>query len=212
MPDKKAVLAYSGGLDTSCILKYLQEEGYEVVAYVADLGQSDDFSVVEQRAFATGASKVYVEDLRAEFVTEFVLPALAGNAVYENRYLLGTSLARPLIARRHVEIALSEGADTVAHGATGKGNDQVRFELGYAALAPHLKVLAPWKEPAFLARFSGRSDLLRYAPCSSPKSSAKIPSSSREMPLALPSEAMGGASRSRASASFGTEPSFAIFS
>jgi hypothetical protein len=111
----------------------------------------------------TGASKVYVEDLRREFVTDFIFPAIAGNAVYENRYLLGTSLARPVIAKRQVEIALKEGAEYVAHGATGKGNDQVRFELAYAALAPRLKVIAPWKEREFLQRFRGRSDLLAFA-------------------------------------------------
>ncbi|MDX1383411.1 MAG: argininosuccinate synthase [Thermoanaerobaculia bacterium] len=163
MSDQKVVLAYSGGLDTSCILKYLQEKGYEVIAYVADLGQGDDFEVVERRALATGAASVHVEDLRRDFVVEFVLPALAGNALYENRYLLGTSLARPLIARKQVEIALAAGADTVSHGATGKGNDQVRFELAYAALAPHLQIFAPWKDREFLNRFKGRRDLLRYA-------------------------------------------------
>jgi argininosuccinate synthase len=163
MSDKKVVLAYSGGLDTSCILKYLQEKGFDVVAYVADLGQADDFSLVAQRARDTGASSVYVEDLRRDFVVDFVYPALAGNAIYENRYLLGTALARPLIARRQVEIALAEGAGWVSHGATGKGNDQVRFELAYAALAPHLQVLAPWKDAEFLERFKGRTDLLAYA-------------------------------------------------
>ena len=158
-----AVLAYSGGLDTSCILKYLQEQGCDVIAYVADVGQLDDFDHVAERARATGASKVYVEDLREDFLAEFVFPALAGNAFYENRYLLGTALARPLIARRQVEIAIREGADVVSHGATGKGNDQVRFELAYAALAPQLRIFAPWKDAEFLARFKGRSDLLRYA-------------------------------------------------
>ena len=158
-----AVLAYSGGLDTSCILKYLQEQGRDVIAYVADVGQLDDFDLVAERARATGASKVYVEDLREDFLTEFVFPALSGNAFYENRYLLGTALARPLIARRQVEIAIREGADVVSHGATGKGNDQVRFELAYASLAPQLRIFAPWKDAEFLARFKGRSDLLRYA-------------------------------------------------
>ena len=163
MATEKAVLAYSGGLDTSCILKFLQERGYEVIAYIADVGQEDDFEEVSERALSTGASQVFVEDLRESFVTEFVFPALAGNAFYENRYLLGTALARPLIARRQVEIALREGAGTVAHGATGKGNDQVRFELAYAALAPHLRIMAPWKDAEFLDKFKGRSDLLRYA-------------------------------------------------
>ena len=163
MATEKAVLAYSGGLDTSCILKFLQERGYEVIAYIADVGQKDDFEEVSERALSTGASQVFIEDLRESFVTEFVFPALAGNAFYENRYLLGTALARPLIARRQVEIALREGAGTVAHGATGKGNDQVRFELAYAALAPHLRIMAPWKDAEFLDKFQGRSDLLRYA-------------------------------------------------
>ena len=119
MSEKKVVLAYSGGLDTACILKDLQEQGYEVIAYVADVGQQDDFYDVSERAKATGASKVFVEDLKRDFVTEFIFPAIAGNAVYENRYLLGTALARPVIARRQVEIALAEGAGAVSHGATG---------------------------------------------------------------------------------------------
>ncbi len=163
MTKQKVVLAYSGGLDTACILKDLLERGYDVIAFVADVGQQEDFNVVAERARATGASKVYVENLQHDFVKEFIFPAIAGNAVYENRYLLGTSLARPVIARRQVEIALDEGAYAVAHGATGKGNDQVRFELAYAALAPKLKVIAPWKERDFLNRFQGRSDLLAYA-------------------------------------------------
>lgn len=163
MSKQKVVLAYSGGLDTACILKDLQERGYEVIAYVADVGQQEDFDDVAERAKATGASKVFVEDLKKDFVTEFIFPAIAGNAVYENRYLLGTSLARPVIARRQVEIARAEGAGAVSHGATGKGNDQVRFELAFAALAPDLEIIAPWKDPDFLARFQGRSDLLEYA-------------------------------------------------
>ena len=162
MAKQKVVLAYSGGLDTVCILKDLLERGYDVIAYVANVGQIEDFDLVAERAKAIGASKVFVEDLKREFVTEFIFPAIAGNAVYENRYLLGTALARPVVARRQVEIALAEGADAVAHGATGKGNDQVRFELAYAALAPRLKVIAPWKEREFLDRFQGRTDLLAY--------------------------------------------------
>jgi argininosuccinate synthase len=159
----KVVLAYSGGLDTACILKTLQQRGLEVIAYVADVGQQEDFDDVARRALETGASQVFVEDLKREFVTDFIFPAIAGNAIYENRYLLGTALARPVIARRQVEIALREGAGSVAHGATGKGNDQVRFELAFAALGPRLQVIAPWKEPEFLERFAGRKDLLAFA-------------------------------------------------
>ncbi len=163
MPNEKVVLAYSGGLDTACILKTLIQQGYDVIAYVADVGQQEDFEEVADRARRTGAVEVFVEDLNHEFVTDFIFPAIAGNAVYENRYLLGTSLARPVIAKRQVEIALDTGAGSVAHGATGKGNDQVRFELAFAALAPRLNIIAPWKDPAFLARFQGRSDLLAFA-------------------------------------------------
>ncbi|MCK5797850.1 MAG: argininosuccinate synthase [Deltaproteobacteria bacterium] len=159
---KKLVLAYSGGLDTSVILKLLCQEGYEVIAYVANVGQIEDYDTLIERAKATGATKVVVADLRREFVTDFIFPAIAANAVYESRYLLGTALARPLIARRQVEIAIDEGADFISHGATGKGNDQVRFEFAFAALAPQLKVIAPWKDRAFLDRFKGRSDLLRF--------------------------------------------------
>jgi argininosuccinate synthase len=160
---KKVVLAYSGGLDTACILKDLLMRGYDVIAYVADVGQQEDFDEVAGRALETGASAVFVEDLKRDFVTEFIFPAIAGNAVYENRYLLGTALARPVIARRQVEIALREGATAVAHGATGKGNDQVRFEMAFAALGPRLEVISPWKERAFLDRFQGRPDLLAFA-------------------------------------------------
>jgi argininosuccinate synthase len=160
---QKVVLAYSGGLDTACILKVLQQRGFDVIAYVANVGQHEDFDELAERALRTGASRVFVEDLRREFITDFIFPAIAGNAVYENRYLLGTSLARPVIARRQVEIARKEGAEFVAHGATGKGNDQVRFELAYAALAPRLGVIAPWKEREFLQRFRGRGDLLAFA-------------------------------------------------
>lgn len=163
MGDKKVVLAYSGGLDTSVILKWLSGKGYDVVCFVANVGQQDDFDAVGQKALDTGASKVYVEDLRQEFVTDFIFPALRGNAIYEGRYLLGTSLARPLIAKRHIEIAKKEKAEYVAHGATGKGNDQVRFELAYYALNPKIKVISPWKDPEFLSEFKGRTDLIEYA-------------------------------------------------
>jgi argininosuccinate synthase len=161
--NKKLVLAYSGGLDTSVLLKWLLNEGYDVICFVGNVGQVDDFAAVEKKALETGASKVYVEDLRKELVTDYIFPALGGNAIYEGRYLLGTSLARPLLAKAQVEIAEKEGAGYVAHGSTGKGNDQVRFELAYYALNPEIKVVSPWKDPKFLAQFEGRSDLLEYA-------------------------------------------------
>jgi len=159
----KVVLAYSGGLDTSVILHHLKAQGHEVIAYIADVGQDDDFEVAANRAREIGAVDVCIEDLKRPFVTDYIFPAIAGNAIYENRYLLGTSLARPIIAERHVEVALKHGAEYLSHGATGKGNDQIRFEFAYAALAPKLKVIAPWKDKAFLTQFKGRSDLLAYA-------------------------------------------------
>ncbi len=160
---KKVILAYSGGLDTSCILKWLVDKGYDVVAYIADVGQQEDFEAARQKALKVGASKVYVEDLKKEFVTDFIFPAIKANAIYEGRYLLGTSLARPLIAKRQMEIAAKENAEYVSHGATGKGNDQVRFELAYYALNPKIKIISPWKDPEFLSRFKGRTDLINYA-------------------------------------------------
>ena len=159
----KVVLAYSGGLDTSVILKWLIERGYEVIAYVADVGQDDDFAAVEKKALKVGAAKVYIKNLREEFVTDYIFPALKANAMYENRYLLGTALARPLIAKHQIRIAEMEKANIVSHGATGKGNDQVRFELSYYALNPKIKVLAPWKTQEFLDQFKGRTDMLNYA-------------------------------------------------
>lgn len=159
----KVILAYSGGLDTSVILKWLIDEGYEVIAYIADVGQDDDFDDVREKALKIGASKVYIKDLKKEFVTDYIFPALKANALYENRYLLGTALARPLIAKYQIEIADQEKAAFVSHGATGKGNDQVRFELSYYALNPKIKVLAPWKQKAFLEQFKGRTDMLNYA-------------------------------------------------
>src|SRR6201990_2631070 len=157
---KKIVLAYSGGLDTSVMLHCLKAKyGCEVVCYCADVGQGEELAGLEEKARATGASKLYVEDLRREFVEEYVWPAVKANALYEGVYLLGTSLARPVIAKRQIEIARREGADAVAHGATGKGNDQVRFELTYYALEPDIKVVAPWRE----GEFKGRSDLIAYA-------------------------------------------------
>lgn len=158
----KVVLAYSGGLDTSVIVRWLIETyDCEVIAYVADVGQKEELDGIEKRAKETGASKVYVEDLREEFVRDFVFPALRANAVYEGTYLLGTSLARPLIAKRQVEIARLEGAEAVCHGATGKGNDQVRFEITYAALAPELTVISAWKDPHW--PFKSRQSMLEYA-------------------------------------------------
>ncbi|HEX15574.1 MAG TPA: argininosuccinate synthase [Deltaproteobacteria bacterium] len=157
---KKVVLAYSGGLDTSVILKWLQERyGCEVIAYCADIGQAEDLEEIRRKALATGASKVYIDDLREEFARDFVFQALKANAVYEGGYLLGTSIARPLIAKGQMRVAKEEGADAVAHGATGKGNDQVRFELTYYYFDPDIKVIAPWRE----WEFRSRSDLVAYA-------------------------------------------------
>src|SRR5580693_5323623 len=156
----KIVLAYSGGLDTSIIIPWLKENySYNVIAMVGDVGQGDDIDAVVEKAYATGSSKVVVEDLREEFLTGYVFPALRAGAVYEHKYLLGTSLARPVIAKHQVEVALREGATAVAHGCTGKGNDQVRFELTYQALAPELKVIAPWREWSL----KSREDCLDYA-------------------------------------------------
>jgi len=156
----KVVLAYSGGLDTSVILTWLKEEkGLDVVAYIADVGQAEEVEEAAEKAKRTGACAVYVEDLKEEFVRDFVFPAVQANAVYEGTYLLGTALARPLIAKRHVEIARRENAEYVSHGATGKGNDQCRFEITFQALEPSLQIIAPWRE----WDFRGRSDLMDYA-------------------------------------------------
>lgn len=156
----KIVLAYSGGLDTSVILKWLAEKyDAEIIAYVADVGQGEDLEEVREKAIKTGASKVYIEDLTEEFVSDFVFPAIKANAIYEGVYLLGTSLARPLIAKRQIEIAQEEKAFAVSHGSTGKGNDQVRFELTYYALDPHIQVIAPWRE----WDLNSRTALLAYA-------------------------------------------------
>lgn len=160
---EKVVLAYSGGLDTSVILKWLLNKGYEVIAYIADVGQDEDFEAIKKKALACGASKAYVEDIKGEFAEEYIFSAIKAGAIYEDRYLLGTSLARPVIAKKHVEIALKEKAKYVAHGATGKGNDQVRFELTVAALAPALKTIAPWKMREFIDQFKGRTDLINYS-------------------------------------------------
>ncbi len=157
---KKVVLAYSGGLDTSVIIKWLIEHyGCEVIAFAADLGQGEELAPLREKAIKTGASKIYIEDLKEEFVRDFVFPMLRANAVYEGSYLLGTSIARPLIAKQQIEIAAKEKADAVSHGATGKGNDQVRFELTYYSLQPGIRVIAPWRE----WDFKSRSDLIAYA-------------------------------------------------
>ena len=156
----KIVLAYSGGLDTSVMLRWLKEKYQcEIICYCADLGQGAEMDGLEEKAKATGASKLYIEDLREEFVRDYVWTSVKANAVYEGVYLMGTSLARPVIAKRQIEIARKENADAVAHGATGKGNDQVRFELTYYALQPDIKVIAPWRE----WEFGGRTDLIAYA-------------------------------------------------
>ncbi len=159
----KVILAYSGGLDTSVILKWLANKGFDVIAYVADVGQKEDFKAVEEKAYATGASKVYIEDLKKPLVTDYIFPALKANTIYEGTYMLGTSLARPIIAKRHIEIAKKEGTKYVAHGATGKGNDQVRFEFGYYMNMPDVKIISPWKDEEWLSQFEGRSDMLKYA-------------------------------------------------
>ena len=159
-PIKKTVLAYSGGLDTSIILRWLQEQyGCEVVTFTADLGQGEELDSVRTKAEAMGVSEIFIEDLREEFVRDYVFPMFRANALYEGLYLLGTSIARPLIARRQIEIAHQVGADSVAHGATGKGNDQVRFELGYYACDPDIRIIAPWRE----WDLASREDLVRYA-------------------------------------------------
>jgi argininosuccinate synthase len=157
---KKAVLAYSGGLDTSIIIPWLKETySCEVIAMIGDVGQQEDLDAARKKALATGASKATIEDLREEFITEYIWTTLRAGAVYEHKYLLGTSFARPVIAKRQVEVALAEGADAVAHGCTGKGNDQVRFELTYKALGPNLQILAPWRE----WKIASREDAIAYA-------------------------------------------------
>jgi argininosuccinate synthase len=158
---KKVVLAYSGGLDTSIIIPWIKENygGAEIVAYCGEVGQGDDLEAVKRKALATGATRCVVQDLREEFVRDYAFKALAAGAVYEDHYLLGTALARPLLAYHQVQVALQEGADALAHGATGKGNDQVRFEVTYGAFAPHLKVIAPWRE----WNIRSREDALAYA-------------------------------------------------
>jgi argininosuccinate synthase len=164
MAKNKIVLAYSGGLDTSVILTWLKETyDAEIITFTADIGQKDELDGLEEKALKTGASKVYIDDLREEFAKDFIYPMFQAGALYEGQYLLGTSIARPLIAKRMVEIALAEGATAIAHGATGKGNDQVRFELTAAALTPNIEVIAPWRDEAFRAAFPGRAEMIAYA-------------------------------------------------
>src|SRR5436853_1722602 len=159
----KIVLAYSGGLDTSVILRWLKENYQaEIIAFCADIGQEEELEGLEEKALRTGASKCYIDNLEEEFSRDFIFPMFQAGAIYEGQYFLGTSIARPLIARRMVEIARKERADAIAHGATGKGNDQVRFELTAAALAPELPVIAPWRDASFRAQFPGRAEMIRY--------------------------------------------------
>src|SRR5271156_1089530 len=159
----RIVVAYSGGLDTSVILKWIKDTyAAEVIAFCADIGQEEELEGLEEKALRTGASKCYVDDLQEEFARDFIFPMFQASALYENQYFLGTSIARPLIAKRMIEIARAEKADAVAHGATGKGNDQVRFELTVAALAPELRVIAPWRDASFRAQFPGRKEMIEY--------------------------------------------------
>jgi argininosuccinate synthase len=160
----KIVLAYSGGLDTSVILRWLKENYQaEIIAFCADIGQEDELDGLEAKALRTGASKCYIDNLQEEFARNFIFPMFQAGAIYEGQYFLGTSIARPLIAQRMVEIARLEKADAIAHGATGKGNDQVRFELAAAALAPELRVIAPWREERFRQQFPGRAQMIAFA-------------------------------------------------
>src|SRR5258708_20111049 len=159
----KIVLAYSGGLDTSVLLSWIQERYQaEMIAFCANMGQEEELKGLHKKARQTGATKVYIDDLREEFARDFIFSMIQAGAIYENQYFLGTSIARPLIAKRMVEIARREKADAIAHGATGKGNDQVRFELTAAALAPDLQVIAPWRDERYRAEFPGRQEMIDY--------------------------------------------------
>src|SRR5437762_13332918 len=160
----KIFLAYSGGLDTSIILRWLKDNFQaEIIAFCADIGQQEELDGLEEKAMHTGAAKCYIDNLQEEFARDFIFPMFQAGAIYEGQYLLGTSIARPLITKRMVEIALAEHADAIAHGATGKGNDQVRFELAAAALAPDLRVIAPWREERFRKQFPGRAEMIAFA-------------------------------------------------
>ncbi len=159
----KIVLAYSGGLDTSVLLSWIKEKyDAEMIAFCADIGQEEELKGLEKKALKTGASKIYIDDLQDEFARDFIFPMMQAGAIYENQYFLGTSIARPLIAKRMIEIAQKEKADAIGHGATGKGNDQVRFELTAAALAPDLRIIAPWRDASFRAQFPGRAEMIQY--------------------------------------------------
>jgi argininosuccinate synthase len=159
----KIVLAYSGGLDTSVLLSWIKEKyNAEMIAFCANIGQEEELKGLEKKAKATGASKIYIDDLQEEFARDFIFPMMQAGAIYENQYFLGTSIARPLIAKRMVEIAQAEKADAIGHGATGKGNDQVRFELTAAALAPELQIIAPWRDGTFRSQFPGRAEMIQY--------------------------------------------------
>jgi len=159
----KVILAYSGGLDTSVMVKWLTNKGYDVVAYIADVGQNKDLDALKEKALKTGASKIYIEDLKNELVENFIFQALKADAIYEGQYLLGTALARPLIAKKQVEIAKKEETSILAHGCTGKGNDQVRFELTWMQFMPDVTIISPWKDKEWLGQFKGRTDLIKYA-------------------------------------------------
>ena len=160
---EKVILAYSGGLDTSVMLKWLVNKNYDVIAYVADVGQNEEFNLIKEKALKTGASKVYIEDLKKEFVEKYIFEMLKANAIYEGKYLLGTAIARPIIAKKQVEIAKKENTNILAHGCTGKGNDQVRFELIWMQFLPEVSIISPWKEDDWLSEFKGRIDLINYA-------------------------------------------------
>jgi len=161
--NKKIILAYSGGLDTSVMLKWLVNKGYTVIAYIADVGQKEDFNKIKEKALKTGASKVYIEDLKKELVEKYIFEMLKANAVYEGKYLNGTAIARPIIAKKQVEIAKKEKTNILAHGCTGKGNDQVRFEFTWMKFLPNVKIITPWRMKDWLSKFKGRKDLINYA-------------------------------------------------
>lgn len=160
---QKVILAYSGGLDTSVIVKWLAKKGYDIIAYIADVGQKEDFSKIKEKALKTGASKVYIKDLKKGLVENYIFQALKANVVYEGQYLLGTAIARPIIALKQVEIAKKEKTNILAHGCTGKGNDQVRFEFTWMKFLPNVKIISPWKDEEWLNQFKGRADLIEYA-------------------------------------------------